>query len=368
MRLRDALLETAALPQEKALTLPGAAYTDPAFFGEECETILARGWHCLGRCDEIPKPGDYFTADLLGEPLLIVRGDDGVIRVLSNLCRHRAMPLAEGRGTAEKFVCSYHAWSYSRDGALRSAARMKSTALDRGACRLPQFRSEEWRGFLYASLDDDAPYLAPTLCGLEPIVEPYHPQDFRVAHVAEEIWHCNWKCLVENFMEGYHLSVVHPVTLHGYTPTALSRKFEDGAGFTGYHANYPQAIPARGAGHSDLTDEQRHRSSLFCVYPCQVVSQAANLLVSLCLFPLTAGSVRVKWTLSVWEHELDADAVASRVSLWEEVNREDREKLERLQPGLNARRADPGPLAPANYEGTIHDFHRYLARAFDFPV
>ena len=363
MSLIDIIRETAAVPQETALTLPGAAYTDAELFAHECETALERGWHCLGRCDEVAEPGDYFTAELLGEPLLIVRGDDGAIRVMSNLCRHRGMPLAEGKGTADKFVCSYHAWSYARDGALRNAARMKNTALDTTTCRLPAFRSEQWRGFLYVSLDDDAPPLAPTLAGLEPVIAPYCPENFRVVHDAEEVWHCNWKALIENFMEGYHLSVVHPKTLHGYTPTSLSRKFEGGEGFTGYHANYPQAIPARGVGHADLTDEQRHRSSLFCIYPCQVVSQAANLLVSLSLQPLSADSVRVKWTLSVWEDELDTSAVAERVALWDEVNREDREKLERLQRGLRARRADAGPLAPSDYEGTIHDFHGYLARA-----
>ena len=199
MSLVETIRTTAALPQEKAITLPGSAYTDVELFEYECHSALQSGWHCLGRCDEVPEPGDYFTTDLLGEPLLIVRGDDGVIRVLSNLCRHRAMPLAEGKGSAEKFVCSYHAWSYARDGALRSAARMKNTALDTKACRLPEFRTEEWRGFLYVSLDD-APDLAPSLEGLEPVVGPYHTAEFSVAHTAEEVWECNWKCLVENFM------------------------------------------------------------------------------------------------------------------------------------------------------------------------
>lgn len=363
MALLEKIREVASLPQNRATTLPGQAYTDPELFARERDTVLANGWHCLGRCDEVPNPGDYFTADLLGEPLLIVRGDDGVIRVLSNLCRHRAMPLAEGKGRAEKFVCSYHAWSYARDGALRNAARMKGTALDAKNCRLPMFRSAEWGGFLYASLNDDAPELIPSLEGLEPVIGAYHAEDFRLVHAAEEVWQTNWKCLVENFMEGYHLSVVHPVTLHGYTPTGLSRKFEGGEGYTGYHANYPPSIPPRGAGHSDLTDEQRHRSSLYCIYPCQVVSQAANLLVSLSLQPLTVNSVRVKWTLSVWEDELDQAAIDERIALWEEVNREDREKLERLQRFLGARKAEAGPLAPSDYEGTIHDFHRYLARA-----
>ena len=74
MALLETIREVASLPQNRATTLPGRAYTDPELFARESDTVLASGWHCLGRCDEIPNPGDYFTADLLGEPLLIVRG------------------------------------------------------------------------------------------------------------------------------------------------------------------------------------------------------------------------------------------------------------------------------------------------------
>jgi phenylpropionate dioxygenase-like ring-hydroxylating dioxygenase large terminal subunit len=112
--------------------------------------------------------------------------------------------------------------------------------------------------------------------------------------VAEEIWNTNWKCLVENFMEGYHLSVVHPQTLHGYTPTGLARKSVSGPGFTSYAANYPEGIPSRGLGSPDLTEEERNRSTLFAVFPTQVTSQAASLLVSISIFPLNAGQIRVK--------------------------------------------------------------------------
>lgn len=357
----DILRDRARREPGAALSLPGIFYASPQFFAHEVNALLAHEWHCLGRADEVPEPGDYFTADLLGEPLLVVRGDDGVLRILSNICRHRGMPLAEGRGRAEKFVCSYHAWSYGRDGRLRNAPRMRGTALDAANCRLPEFRSEIWQGFVYVNLDDDAAPLAPRLTGLGKVLAPYHTGEMRIVHVAEEAWQTNWKCLVENFMEGYHLSVVHPETLHDYTPTGLSRKFDGGAGHTGYCANYPKTIPPQGKGHDELSEEERHRSTLFCVYPAQVVSQAASLLVSLSLQPLAVDRVRVRWTLSVWSDELGDDEIARRIGLWERVNTEDREKLERLQQVLGARHADAGPLAPPDLEGTTHDFQRYLA-------
>src|SRR5690606_32578632 len=108
-------------PESDARCLPGKFYTCSDFFQFEVETFLKKEWHCVGRVDEVPAPGDFFTTHLFNEPLLICRGDDGEIRALSNLCRHRGMPLAEGRGSTRRFVCSYHAWSYGRDGKLSNA-------------------------------------------------------------------------------------------------------------------------------------------------------------------------------------------------------------------------------------------------------
>ena len=184
----------------------------------------------------------------------------------------------------------------------------------------------------------------------------------RFVDVVEEEWRTNWKCLIENFMEAYHLSVVHPETLHPYTPTSLSRKAMSDDAFTSYCANYPQEIEARGVGAPGLTPEERHRSTLFCVFPAQLASQSATLLVSLAVQPVAVDLIKVRWTLSTYETELRNDVLAQRVALWKEVNREDRVKLERMQVALSSRHAPSGPLAPKDYEGTIWDFYRYLAR------
>jgi len=93
--------------------LAGRFYTDPMFFEHERKTLLRRGWHCVGRADEVPEEGDFFTLTLLGEPLIVVRdgvvGSGGQVRIFSNVCRHRGMPVARGAGRKQQFVCSYHA-------------------------------------------------------------------------------------------------------------------------------------------------------------------------------------------------------------------------------------------------------------------
>ncbi|MEM9844906.1 MAG: aromatic ring-hydroxylating dioxygenase subunit alpha [Pseudomonadota bacterium] len=359
VHLREKLQFLAALPVDRPTGMPGAFYTSQEQFEHEARTVLRTGWHCLGREDEIAQPGDFFTAQLLNEPLLVVRGDEGEIRVLANVCRHRGMPLAEGRGRTKRFVCSYHAWSYGRDGSLLRAPRMENAGFDAKTCRLPEHRVQLWNGFIYVSLDPLAePFAHPEL---DDMLAPYETGAFRLVHVAEENWHTNWKCLVENFMEGYHLSVVHPQTLHGYTPSGLSRKLVSGDGYTSYAANYPENIQSRGQGASGLSPEERQRSSLFAKFPTQVASQAASLLVSLSIFPIHASLIRVKWTMSVYGDDLDPETIRQRIALWEEVNREDREKLERMQVALSSHYALEGPLAGDDYEGTIRDFQTWLA-------
>jgi len=359
MELGQILQELTALPADRAWGMPGAFYTSPDRFDREVDTVLRRGWHCLGREDEVPEVGDYFTIQLLNEPLIVVRGDDHAIRVLANVCRHRGMPLAEGRGNIKRFICSYHAWSYARDGALVRATRMGNAGFDAANCRLHTHNLHLWNGFIYVNLSAEAePFAHPDL---DKLLAPYETEKFRLVHWAEENWHTNWKCLVENFMEGYHLSVVHPKTLHGYTPTGLARKLVAGDGFTSYGANYPDGIGSRGAGALGLSKEERLRSTLFANFPTHVASQAASLLVSISIFPVQVGLIRVKWTMSAYGDDLDAETIAARIGLWENVNREDREKLERMQIALGSAHALAGPLAGDDYEGTIRDFQLWLA-------
>lgn len=357
--MRATLADCAAASAGAPRGLPGRFYTDPAFFEHECQTILRRGWHCVGRVDEFPEQGDYLTLNLLGEPLIIVRdGDD--IKALSNVCQHRGMPLAEGQGNANRFVCRYHAWAYGTDGALLRAPRMKNEGFDPKYCKLGSFACVHRFGFVYVCLSDTPPDIDADLAGLSDVIGQYEPETYSVVHSATEVWHCNWKALVENFMEGYHLSVVHPQTLHGYTPTGLSRKGPNGAGFTSYFANYPDNIPPRGMGAAGLTKEERHRSTLFAAFPCQVASVAESLLVSLSIRPLTATSIQVRWTMSVYGDSLDGDTIDQRIALWDDVNCEDREKLEAMQSALGSVFANGGPLAEDDYEGTVRDFLIWL--------
>ena len=361
--LRARLAELGGRSSEDGYAMPAAYYTSADFLALETEEVLRREWMCLGHVGEIPNPGDYVTTDLLGEQLIVARGMDGAVRVLSNVCRHRGNRVAEGAGNTRKFVCRYHTWSYDTAGALVAAPLMKGQAgFDRARCALPEFASEIWMGWIFVNLGGTASPLAPRLGGLSEIVGNYHPDERHLVFLEEDRWACNWKALFENFMEGYHLSATHLHTLHPITPTKLCRKMRSGEGWTGYHAFYDPAYPPRGPFHPDLTEDERRNSPMYGVFPNLVVGMATNFTLFMCLRPDGPDHVRIRWGVTGLEDDPKADALRDYVALCRSFNAEDKEKLEALQQALHGRTYQGGPLAPDDYEGTIRDFISYMAR------
>lgn len=344
-------------------SLPPGCYTDPGFLGHELDRVFSTEWLCVGRLDQIPNTGDFFTLEIVGEPLIVVRSDDDRIRILSNVCRHRSMQVASGSGNRRLFVCPYHAWSYKNDGSLQVAPLMEKSQLEANKCSLPEFSCEIWKGFIFVSFEAqaDTNFFAEKLSELEPIIENYHGEQMHLFYQAEEIWPCNWKSLVENFMEGYHLSTVHPITLGNSTPTNLCEKLPGNDCFTAYRAHYPDSAVPRQYWHPDTTEEERHCSTLFSIFPGLVVSQSPDVLAWLAITPEGNDQVKVRWGLATIADAMTDSEQQTIIEKWRAINSEDQAKLEQVHRGLHSRTAAPGPLAPANYEGTISDFYRFLA-------
>lgn len=350
------------LNASEARSMPPAYYTSEAFLELEREHLFRRDWVCLGHASEIAKPGDYYTTELVGEPLLVIRGEDSAVRVLSNVCRHRGNLVAEGRGNRGRFTCSYHAWTYKSDGQLVGAPFMEERKdFDKRKCGLPAFNTEIWQDFIFVNLDGNAEPLAPRLDWFLPKIKNYHHPGRHHQFVGEEVWNTNWKCLVENFMEGYHLSFAHKDTLHPITPTSLCTKIDCKPGMTAYTSGYDPKVPERGPYHADLTAAERRYSVLFSVFPNMVASIVPNVTLYMMVRPLTASSVGVKWGLAGNIADPEHPDVIRYRDLCIAFNAEDRAALETVQKGLRSRYFKGGPLAAANYEGTIWDLNLYLA-------
>ncbi|MEM7412022.1 MAG: aromatic ring-hydroxylating dioxygenase subunit alpha [Myxococcota bacterium] len=221
MTLEDSLRRVCAASAGEARALPFAAYTDPDLHARERERIFAREWIALGSAAALSEPGDTLTVTLGNEPVIVVRGEDGELRALSNVCRHRGTPLLdEGIGHASSLVCPYHAWGYGLDGRLKGVPHPGDVVVDKAAHALPSYRVETWAGVVFVNLDPQAPPLAERVAGIDARLSRYALDRFtHPTRISLHAWDANWKLAVENGIESYHLFRVHPETLEPYTPT-----------------------------------------------------------------------------------------------------------------------------------------------------
>ena len=350
-------------PYDEGYSLPGAFYTDPDWMRLECEQLFARDWICVGRMEEVAAPGDYFTYQHIDEPILVVHGRDGVVRALSNVCRHRGTVIVEGSGNARKFMCPYHHWSYDTSGQLLNAPHMDAhQVFDKAGCRLPELKCEIWRGFIFVNLDTQAGSLEQELGELEAVIGNYHLEEMSLRYLADETWGTNWKCLLENFMEGYHLTPLHKDTLHKVNPSRLCHHFEPGRYHFGYRVGFTSRLPEDRVGHPDLTDEEMDTCVMFAIPPGLTVGVGSDYSSFLCLRPETPSSVRVKMGLIFYGDRWSESDIEAAVELFRHTMAEDKEVLARVQQGLGSRFQQPGPLASRDLEGTIWDFYQYLSR------
>jgi phenylpropionate dioxygenase-like ring-hydroxylating dioxygenase large terminal subunit len=212
--LDPALYAPVRRPLMQAEPLPPWCYTTDEFYKAEVERIFLKTWNFLGRADMVPEAGNYFTLNLVGVPIVVVRDRDGTVKAFVNSCRHRGTPLVQGSGKVIRLSCPYHAWTYATDGQLIGAPGMQDVAgFNRANYSLQPIRIETWGGFIFGNLDGEAPPLAEHLGNIADHLGPYSFDDMVTTRRKEYDLKCNWKSYVENAMEAYHTPTVHHATI-----------------------------------------------------------------------------------------------------------------------------------------------------------
>ena len=200
--------------------LQARCYVEPAFFERDKEQIFFRTWQCVCHVSEIAEPGDFKTFTIVDEDIFVIRTPEGDISAYYNICRHRGHPLVEGSGKGKRvLVCPYHAWTYEINGRLRRApGSVESDGLSCDQINLRTIRVEEFCGFVFVNLDENAAPMGPDLEEYRDNLLSFHPDPTKLKFVCEtEIEHdSNWKLSVENYNECYHCPTVHASSLtHG---------------------------------------------------------------------------------------------------------------------------------------------------------
>lgn len=335
-----------------AETLPADWYTSPELAALEEERVFRRSWQLAGSAHRVDRPGRYFTADLAGEPLLVARAQDGKARVMSNVCRHRAGPVAcEASGERRSFQCGYHGWTYALDGRLLVARELDGVeCFGADASRLPEFRSEIFGPLIFTDLHGDAPPLAEVLAELPAeISRRFAWEQMIPSHRKTWDVECNWKVYVDNYLEGYHIPLVHP---------SLNRSLDYDAYVTetrrwcSFQSSPIRAEPGLNLGSGDTFYAWIYPNLMINIYPDNF---STNLIIP----------VGPQKTTMIFEWYFMPDAqnrVEEVVRISDEIQLEDMKICERVQRGLRSKTYKQGRYS-VRRENAVHHFHGLLATA-----
>ncbi|MEZ5737117.1 MAG: aromatic ring-hydroxylating dioxygenase subunit alpha [Novosphingobium sp.] len=197
---------------EESLTLPAHYYYDPEIYAKEKEEIWFKTWQYICSEQELSKPGDFFTAMVLDQPVVVTRDRSNKIRAFYNVCKHRGHMIVEGSGCSRTLRCPFHAWTYSSEGALISAPNSENIeGFDFDDFRLSEIRVEQMGFMIFVNLDDDAPSLAEMSEGVIDEIRETIPNfdDLKLVRKDSFDLDANWKFILDG-LECYHCPYIHP--------------------------------------------------------------------------------------------------------------------------------------------------------------
>jgi phenylpropionate dioxygenase-like ring-hydroxylating dioxygenase large terminal subunit len=366
-------LDATRQPLDRARHVPGFVYDSPEVYAREKDRLFMKEWLAVAREEEIARPGDYMTFRVMGEPLVMVRDRAGVVHALANVCAHRGVEVATGEGNLTEFKCPYHAWTYDLGGQLLGAPFMKETpGFDTSACRLPRLQVGTWAGWVWVNFDPTAEPLMTFLSDFAADVGFLRMEDCVIGTKLVLDLPCNWKLVVENLIDVYHVQVVHaksfgahrgspdkyPMHLRKYGGTCT---IYDAAPMTPDGKTRFRRMPAV-ADRPDSFAISAHLSPNL-----QVIARSDNVH-PLVMWPLAPDATRmIVYNLypRAWADEPD---FKEKVQVYHDYTHvalaEDREMVASLQNGVGSTRFVPGRMSFLE-KGIHHVLTSYLERVFD---
>jgi choline monooxygenase len=330
-------------------TLPAAWYGDPEIHERERRAVFGNEWLFVGFAQGLQEPGDYLATDIAGWNIVVVVDDEGALRAHHNVCRHRAGPLVpEGRGRVPSLVCRYHGWAYALDGKLKSA-RDFGDAIELIDCdALVSMQVDSWRGLVFVTIGENgaAPPLLESLGTFVDACTDYPIETFVAGAESAHELVCNWKTYADNYLEGYHIPLVHP---------ALNKEIDAKRYRVDIDDDYRWVVhsaPAR--------DGALNLGRWLWRWPNLAVNLYADGMNVERYDPLGPSRTRVRYSFAFADPSAAANADTVRLS--EITLDEDRTICEAVQRNLDSGVYTTGVLSPRHEQG-VAAFQRWLVDA-----
>lgn len=364
---------------ESAYTLASHFYTDPGMLELEKSRIFRRSWQLAGTlaqpCGErngavlsIADPETFFTVEVVGEPVVVVRDKQGSLRAFSNVCRHRAGPIAQGCGTKNVLRCAYHGWTYTLDGRLIGTPDVDGVEFfDRSSMGMVPLRCETWEQFIFVNFDVNAEPLSVFLGKIPEQSRGFQFAGLQLAERRDYVMDCNWKVYVDNYLEGYHIPIAHP---------GLMREIDYSQYRTDtfrYHSQ--QFAPLRAVKPEESAERMYapgagaiKEALYFWIFPNLMLNIYPDNISTNVIVPLSHDK-----TLTIFEwffHDAHSEEIRERVrraiAFSDEVQQEDIGLCQAVQRGLNSATYDRGRYSPRRENG-VHHFHLLLSEFLARP-
>lgn len=340
------------LPLERAETIPSSWYFVQEIFRLEQEAIFVKNWQYIGRSAQLKDPGDHFIAEVAGEPIIIVQGRDGVIRGFYNVCRHRGGPLATEHGCSTMLQCKYHGWTYTLDGMLRGVPDFDRVELfDKSDFALVPISIEVWQGLIFANLDTNAKPLSYFTDGISERIAPFDLSTYTFHSRLKYEVSCNWKVYIDNYLEGYHVPIVHPELMKLYD-------------FSKYRT---ETFDWYSLQHSPLSGEENIYSSgdgealYFHLFPNLMLNILPGRLQTNLVAPINADTCVVYFDY-FYARGIAESKIKEDLQFSDDVQTEDIGICELVQRGLRSRSYDKGRLS-VKRENAVHHFQSLLKKS-----
>jgi choline monooxygenase len=353
------------LPLEQARTIPSLWYFDPEIFAAECRAVFGRSWQMVGRVEQLTEPGSYLTADIAGEPIAVVRDQEGEVRAFHNVCRHRAARvLYEPAGKTSRLRCRYHGWTYDLAGRLRGTPEFEGVA---------DFCKEE-QGLPELAVELHGPFV--WVCALppmeaEPLTKFLAPWPTRSAGLGLEhlrfverrdyVLACNWKVFVDNYLDGgYHVNTIHPGLAGVLDYTHYRTEIAGNTSVQVSPLRPPDSSTDTAATAKVRTGAQ---AEYWWIFPNLMMNVYEGVMDTNLVLPLGPDRCRVLFDFyfASMEGPESQRYISDSIAVAHQIQMEDQTICEDVQKGLASRSYDTGRLS-VRREGAGYHFHRLLAR------
>lgn len=318
--------------------------------------IFAGTWQPVGLASKISDPGTYFSCEIAGEPVVVARAKDGILRAFSNVCRHRASIIADGEGKAATLRCPYHNWTYALDGRLIACPEFEGVLdWETSSVVLPQFKVEVWGPYVFVNQTTNAPALTAVFGDIPAEIAKIgcDVDQLQFSERRDYIIDCNWKVYVDNYLEGYHLPAAHP---------SLMRELDYQRYRVDTHRYYSsQFAPIRPPCPSAESESRRYDSDgknalYYWVFPNFMLNVYPDNLSANIIVPLDPDRTL---TIFEWFGYPGSSVKQETVAFSDEIQQEDIKICESVQKGLRSRAYDTGRFSVKRENG-VHHFHLLL--------